>query len=270
MPSNDINNVINGRLNNQLNIAKTQGNSPKSGGVNNYTGSRATDRGTAIRKPGEDMDKNAFLKILSAELSNMDPMGENDSTAYVTQMAQFASMEQMTNLNNTMTSYADQDLIGKGVTMKAVDADGKPYTGVIKAVTTTAGKTTISVEVNVNGKNEFKDFDKADILTVLDVPDYSLPPLNSMNGNMSFLLATSFVGKYVELNEKDEDKNNLKGTVLGVVKSDGVIKVRVKLDGSDEIKEYTYDKVINVTDKKPETEDKPADTESDKPEEKRI
>lgn len=247
--------------------------------VNNYTGARATDRGTAIRKPGEDMDKNAFLKILSAELSNMDPMGENDSTAYVTQMAQFASMEQMTNLNNTMTGYSDQNLVGKGVTMKAVDPEGKPYTGVIKGVTSTAGKTTISVEVNVNGKNEYKDFDKTDILTVLDVPDYSLPSINNMNGNMSFLVATSFIGKHVELNEKDENKDNLKGTVLGVIKDDGVIKVRIKLDGSDEIKEYTYDKVIKVsekplgnedTDKPSEEVEKPEDTETDTPEEKRL
>lgn len=233
--------------------------------INNYTGARATDKGTPIRKPGEDMDKNAFLKILSAELSNMDPMGENDSTQYVTQMAQFATMEQMTNLNNTMSGYAAHDLVGKGVTMKSVDAEGKPYTGVVKGVTSTSGKTTISVEVNVNGKNEFKDFDMADILTVLDVPDYSLPSINNMNGNMSFLVATSFIGKHVELSEKDDDKNNLKGTVLGVVKDEGIIKVRIKLDGTDEIKEFTYDKVIKVSDK---AEEKPVDPENPDEEDK--
>lgn len=217
--------------------------------VNNYTGARATDRGTQIIKPGQAMDKNAFLTILSAELANMDPMGDNDSTAYVTQMAQFASMEQMTNLNTTMSNYASQDLVGKGVTMKAVDSEGKPYTGVIKGVTTTAGKTTVSLEINANGKNEYKDFDMTDILTVLDVPDYSLPSINNMNGNMSFLVATSFIGKDVELNEQDEEKNNLKGSVLGVIKDNGVIKVRIKLDGSDEIKEFTYDKITKVTEK---------------------
>lgn len=217
--------------------------------VNSYTGARATDRGTKIIKPGDDMDKNAFLTILSAELSNLDPTGENDSTQYVTQMAQFASMEQMTNLNNTMSNYAAHDLVGKGVTMKSIDSEGKAYTGVVKGVTTTSGKTTISVEVNVNGKNEYKDFDMTDILTVLDVPDYSLPSINNMNGNMSFLVATSFIGKHVELSEKDEEQNNLKGSVLGVVKDEGIIKVRIKLDGSDEIKEFTYDKIIKVTEK---------------------
>ena len=51
--------------------------------IYSYNGERATDRGTKIIKPGEDMDKNAFLKILSAELSNLDPMGDNDSTQYL-------------------------------------------------------------------------------------------------------------------------------------------------------------------------------------------
>ena len=233
--------------------------------VNNYTGERATDRGTRIVKPGEDMDKNAFLKILSAELANMDPMGENDSTQYVTQMAQFSSMEQMNNLNNTMSTYSSNNLVGKGVTMKVIDAEGKPYTGVVKGVTTNGGKSTVSVEVNVNGKNEYKDFDIADIVTVLDVPDYSLPPITNMNGNMSFLLATSFIGKNVELSEQDDNKNNLKGKVLGVIKDEGVIKVRVKLNGTDEIKEFTYDKVINVTEdggQAPEVDNPDTDTET--------
>lgn len=228
--------------------------------VNSYTGARATDKGTPIIKPGEDMDKNAFLKILSAELSNMDPMGENDSTAYVTQMAQFATMEQMNNLNGTMSGYAAHELVGKGVTMKAVDSEGKPYTGVVKGVTSTAGKSTISVEINVNGKNEYKDFDMADILTVLDVPDYALPSINNMNGNMSFLVATSFIGKHAELSEKDEKENNLKGTVLGVIKDSGVVKVRIKLDGSEEIKEFTYDKVIKVSEKGEDLTEETPDT----------
>lgn len=220
--------------------------------INNYTGARATDRGTAIVKQGQEMDKNAFLTILAAELSNMDPMGNNDSTQYVTQMAQFASMEQMTNLNNTMSSYANNSLVGKGVTLKSVNNEGVNYTGIVKSVTSNSSKTTIAVEVNENGTNTYKDFDVSDILTVLDVPDYSLPSINNINGNMSFLVASSFIGKHVELNEKDASKNNKTGEVLGVVKDEGIVKVRVKLHGSDEIQEFTYDKIIKASNKKEE------------------
>lgn len=228
--------------------------------INSYTGARATDRGTKIVKQGQEMDKNAFLTILSAELSNMDPMGNNDSTQYVTQMAQFASMEQMTNLNTTMTGYANNSLTGKGVTLKSVNSEGVNYTGIVKSVTTNSSKTTISVEVNENGTNTYKDFDISDILTVLDVPDYSLPSINNINGNMSFLVASSFIGKHIELNEKGENNNNKTGEVLGIVKDQGVVKVRVKLHNTDEIQEFTYDKVIKASNKKEEI--KPEETES--------
>ena len=220
--------------------------------IYNYTGATATDRGTKIMKPGQDMDKNAFLTILSAELSNMDPMGNNDSTQYVTQMAQFASMEQMTNLNNTMSSYSHNSLVWKGVTLKSVDSEGANYTGVVKAVTSTSSKTTISVEVNEKGSNVYKDFDISDVLTVLDVPDYSLPAINNINGNMSFLVASAFIGKHVEINEKNSDGKNITGEVLGVVKDQGVVKVRVKLHDSDEVQEYTYDKLIKAANTKDE------------------
>ena len=64
--------------------------------------SRATSRGTTIVKKGQEMDQNSFLKILSAELTNQDPTTAKDGTEFVAQMAQFASLEQMTNLNSTM------------------------------------------------------------------------------------------------------------------------------------------------------------------------
>lgn len=214
--------------------------------IYSYSGTTATDRGTAIVKAGDDMDKNAFLTILAAELSNMDPTGDNDSTQYVTQMAQFASMEQMTNLNTTMTNFSYNSLVGKGVTLKSTDSEGVNYTGVVKAVTTNSSKTTVSVEVSEDGTNTYKDFDVSDIVTVLDVGDYSLPAINNINGNMSFLVASSFIGKHVELSETDSNDNNITGEVLGVLKDQGVVKIRVKIHGSDEIQEYTYDKLIKA------------------------
>lgn len=227
--------------------------------IYNYIGATATDRGTQIIKSGEDMDKNAFLTILSAELSNMDPMGDNDSTQYITQMAQFVSMEQMSNLNNTMSSYANNSLVGKGVTLKSVDSEGANYTGVVKAVTSTSSKTTISVEVNENGSNVYKDFDVSDVLTILDVQDYSLPAINNINGNMSFLVASSFIGKHVELSEKNSDGNNITGEVLGVVKDQGVVKIKIKLHDSEEVQEYTYDKLIKAANTKDEIKEEAAE-----------
>lgn len=208
-----------------------------------YAGLTATDRGTKIAKVGEDMDKNAFLTILAAELSNLDPSGNNDSTQYVTQMAQFAQMEQLTNLNDTMTNYANNAMIGRGVTLNAYDSQGVQYTGIVRAVKTTSAGTTISVEVNENGKNVYKDFDLSNVASVLEVEDTTQASLINLNTKTSFLTATSLINKFVELTEKDDDGNYLTGQVLGVIREGHTINVRVKLDDSEEIKEFNFEKI---------------------------
>lgn len=218
-------------------------------------GYNSTDRGTPIVKPGEDMDKNTFLKILSAQLRNQDPMsGDQDSTQYVTQMAQFTTMEQMQNLNKTMTSYSHQNLVGKGVTVDVADSNGNPYTGIVKSVKIEGGKTSISVEVAEDGKNVYKEFPVESILSVLEVPDFSLPTINNMNGNTSFLLASSFIGKDVVLSEKDSSDNNYEGKVIAAFKEEGLIKVNVELKGSKEVIAVTLDKVMSVKEAKEESD----------------
>lgn len=213
--------------------------------LNKYAGASKTDSGTKIVKSGEDMDKNSFLKILSAELSNLDPSKDSDSTAYVSQLAQFASMEQMSNLNTTMSTSAYQSYVGKGVTVKETDAKGAPYTGIVQGVTVTSKGATLSVTVNENGKNVIKQFDAADVVSTVAVQDYSIPPLTSLNGNMSFLLASSFINQNVEVDDKDASGNNIKGTVKGTYKENGNIMVRMQLT-TGETKEYSYDKIIKV------------------------
>lgn len=207
---------------------------------------RATDRGTRIVKPGEEMDKNAFLRILAAELSNLDPTGNVDSTQYVTQMAQFAQMEQFTNLNNTMSSFANNAMVGRGVVLNAYDNQGIQYTGIVRAVTTTAYGTTISVEVEENGENVYKDFDLSSVVSVLDVVDTTQASLINLNRNTSFLTATSLINKFVELSDKDEDGNYLTGQVLGVLRDGNTINVRVKLDVTGEIKEFNFEKITKA------------------------
>lgn len=214
----------------------------------NTGATRATSRGTPIRKPGEDMDKNAFLKILSAELSNQDPTNNQDSTQYVAQLAQFSSLEQMQNMTSTMTNSSYNSLLGKAVTLKQTDQAGNPISGIIRAVTNSGDTHTISVEYNNNGQNTTKDFDVSDIKSTLYPRDYTLDGISNIYGNSTFSLATSFIGKDIEAADTNVNGNpiNYSGTVIGAVKDNGVVKVNVKLSGSTEIKQFTLDKINKV------------------------
>ncbi|PFG15273.1 flagellar hook assembly protein FlgD [Bacillus sp. es.036] len=74
--------------------------------------------------PGK-LGKDDFLKILVAQLSNQDPMQPMQDAEFIGQMAQFSSLEQMTNMNTSLTKFVDRqlqssmtdfaDLIGKSV-----------------------------------------------------------------------------------------------------------------------------------------------------------
>jgi flagellar basal-body rod modification protein FlgD len=47
-------------------------------------------------------NESTFLTLLVAQLKNQDPMSPADSTQFVTQLAQFSSLEALTNINTNV------------------------------------------------------------------------------------------------------------------------------------------------------------------------
>ncbi|OSA98943.1 UNVERIFIED_ORG: flagellar biosynthesis protein FlgD [Clostridium botulinum] len=258
-------------------LGKTDANNAVNNKNKSTQGKMTTDRGTPISKSGQEFDKNSFLKLLSAQLSNLDPTSDQDSTAYVTQMAQFAAMEQMYNLNDTMSTFAHQQLVGKGATMDIINADGEYYTGIIRGVSKDNYGTYVSMEVYENGKNIYKVFDVKNIQTILDIPEQN----GNISVNSDFLAASALKDKKVVISTYDKDGKNIitKGTVKSAFIDMGVVKIRVETDKLDEdgkpiIEDHEYSNIIkagDLTDEdmdvKPEEPEKPEEKPEDKPEE---
>ena len=88
----------------------------------NVTGTTSTSTASAVTNATNDtLGKDAFLKLLIAELSNQDPLNPMEDREFVSQMATFSSLEQMQNMNKTLESMAEANkfsavqYIGKAV-----------------------------------------------------------------------------------------------------------------------------------------------------------
>ncbi|WP_319525240.1 flagellar hook capping FlgD N-terminal domain-containing protein [uncultured Desulfosarcina sp.] len=51
------------------------------------------------------LDKDDFLTLLVAQLQNQDPLNPSDSTEFTAQLAQFSSLEQLQNVNDTLANF---------------------------------------------------------------------------------------------------------------------------------------------------------------------
>jgi flagellar basal-body rod modification protein FlgD len=52
----------------------------------------------------KSLDKDAFLRLLTTQLQNQDPLNPTDSTEFTAQLAQFSSLEQLSNVNETLNT----------------------------------------------------------------------------------------------------------------------------------------------------------------------
>lgn len=58
------------------------------------------------KKITQNLGKDAFLQLLVTQLKSQDPMKPMEDTAFIAEMAQFTSLEQMQNLNKLMESQS--------------------------------------------------------------------------------------------------------------------------------------------------------------------
>ncbi|CAM2827646.1 flagellar hook capping FlgD N-terminal domain-containing protein [Rariglobus hedericola] len=104
----------------------------------NSLGAAAT-ADTSNRIPQKALGQNDFLKLLTVQLQQQDPMKPMDDTQSIAQMAQFSSLQQTTELNKSFqamrldTQLASAgSLLGRQVTV--VNPSGAAVTGIVDSV----------------------------------------------------------------------------------------------------------------------------------------
>jgi len=94
---------------------------------------------TSGRKTSQELGKDDFLKLLITQLSNQDPTSPMEDTQFISQMAQFSSLEQMTNMSSSFTKMASflnsseaASTLGKTVELNVGDTT---TTGIVEGAT---------------------------------------------------------------------------------------------------------------------------------------
>jgi flagellar basal-body rod modification protein FlgD len=99
---------------------------------------------------GFGLDKDAFLKILVAQLKNQNPSEPGDSQQYVQQMTQYSILEQLANLNTSARKQSDDAATDKAVgligrTVSWLGAGGTQLSGIVDKVELTDDGPTLTV-----------------------------------------------------------------------------------------------------------------------------
>ncbi|WP_195986933.1 flagellar hook capping FlgD N-terminal domain-containing protein [Clostridium sp. D53t1_180928_C8] len=151
---------------------------------NNVVGK--TENGTIVYDSGEKNDKDIFLKMLVGQMTNQDPFNTKDPSQYITQLAQFNTLEQMISLNDSMRYLVNLNnailsntalgsasvLIGKSVEVSNLDESGKyeNCSGKVKSVAIKDGQ--VFLEVKLDNTGEIKDFEYSSLVKVNDNKEY--------------------------------------------------------------------------------------------------
>ncbi|AVK48260.1 hypothetical protein CBE01nite_37040 [Clostridium beijerinckii] len=231
--------------------------SPLNDSTVNVASSGTTANGTKILKKNDNtMDKNSFLKILSAQLSNLDPTQNQDSSAYVSQMAQFASMEQMQNLNTTMSDSAYQQMIGRTVITNEKDDNGSYIQGYVTQVLKESGGTYLGMLIN--GKEA--KIAVENIIGTVQTTDSNTNANSRTALNSDFLAASALADKQekVVIATLDDKKKTvlIKGKITGAyIDTVSGATVKIKVDVLDdngkptgENKTYDYGDIVRAGD----------------------
>lgn len=124
---------------------------------------KASSTSTATKTRGSsELGKEEFLQLLVTQLSNQDPLNPQSDQEFIAQLAQFSSLEQMTNLNSTFSNTSAYGMVGKEVVVQNVSESGETteVRGVVDYVQITNGTAYLSI----NGQK----YEMDDLVQVLD------------------------------------------------------------------------------------------------------
>ena len=145
----------------------------------NYDEYMASQNATKKDVNADYISKDTFLKLLVTQMQYQDPLDPMDNGEYLSQLAQFSALEQMTEVADKMENVhlvgQLTNMIGKTVQWATTDSDGNVtvHEGTAKSVSISDGAPSLMVETEIKDAsgNTTKAITKVDISTITRVGD---------------------------------------------------------------------------------------------------
>lgn len=122
--------------------------------------------GTGTAAPRQQLNQDDFLKLLTTQLSNQDPLKPMEDTQFIAQMAQFSSLQQATTLTKDFEAFSSaqqiasaQNLLGRTVSLTS---DSTDVSGPVSEVQIKNG----AAQIIVNGKA----YDPSTVTSIVRTP----------------------------------------------------------------------------------------------------
>lgn len=156
----------------------------------------------------EELDKNAFIKLLITQMKYQDPLNPMDNQEMMAQLAQFSALEQMQNVANMAEKQYAHGLLGQVVEFNYTDSE----TGLIQQLFGTVDYVKTNGSTILIGIGD-KEIELSNITKVVNP--------NSVQKNFT---AYELIGKTVQATYIDNQSKEVfivEGTVLSVKMNNG-------------------------------------------------
>ncbi|WP_372994086.1 flagellar hook assembly protein FlgD [Lutispora sp.] len=187
-------------------------------GVNGVTGNTNTVYSNNKAKEYTDsLNKDAFLNLLVTQLRYQNPLEPMDDKEFISQMAQFTSLEQAQNTNKIARLNSAYGMVGKliSATISSETGELQDVTGIVDSVRIVGDEAYLVVdskEIPYESVNEV-----ADLINAVEQNSIMLQ-------NIRFNMAYSMLGKEVKAKR---DGVEITGTVESIKSVEGNIKLVV-------------------------------------------
>jgi flagellar basal-body rod modification protein FlgD len=125
-------------------------------------------QGVTMKANRQTLNQDDFLRLLTVQLQNQDPLKPMEDAQFMGTMAQFASLEQTRELSQTMGDFTKAQILnsaqiylGRQVTLSLTDQSGKFISGLVSGVKLVGGVP----QITIGGK----DYATASVTQIQDI-----------------------------------------------------------------------------------------------------